>query len=126
MVYVFEGFRPMERQAYLYQQGRSSPGKIVTNAGEGLSLHNYGLAVDLVFDGDKVKPGFQWTWSGNYEAVGALIKKNKKLVWAGTWRSFKEYPHVEIKLPFTAVQLKAIYDQKKDLKELWKFLDQEL
>lgn len=31
----------------LYAQGRTTPGKIVTNAKPGQSAHNFGLAVDL-------------------------------------------------------------------------------
>ena len=38
----------MEEQAMLYAQGRSRPGKIVTQAKPGQSYHNYGLAFDWV------------------------------------------------------------------------------
>jgi len=38
----------MEEQAMLYAQGRSRPGKILTQAKPGQSYHNYGLAFDWV------------------------------------------------------------------------------
>lgn len=40
--------RSMEEQAALYAQGRTTPGRIVTNAQPGQSAHNYGLALDVV------------------------------------------------------------------------------
>lgn len=43
------GYRSCEEQNALYEQGRSIPGPIVTNARCGESFHNFGLAVD-VFD----------------------------------------------------------------------------
>lgn len=57
--YVFEAARSNERQAWLYEQGRTRPGKIITHARAGESFHNYGLAVDLCFkDANGV-----WRWS---------------------------------------------------------------
>jgi peptidoglycan L-alanyl-D-glutamate endopeptidase CwlK len=47
-VRVVEGLRTWEEQDALYAQGRTTPGKIVTNAAGGSSYHNYGQAVDLV------------------------------------------------------------------------------
>jgi peptidoglycan L-alanyl-D-glutamate endopeptidase CwlK len=38
----------MDEQAALYAQGRTTPGRIVTNAKPGQSAHNYGLAIDIV------------------------------------------------------------------------------
>ncbi len=46
--YVYEGLRSRERQNELYAQGRTAPGKIVTNAQGGQSFHNYGYALDWV------------------------------------------------------------------------------
>ena len=60
--YIFEALRTFEEQASLYAQGRSKSGQIVTNAQPGDSFHSYGLAVDLVLDGQPDKPGIQWSW----------------------------------------------------------------
>ena len=56
-LFVFEAFRSPVRQEHLFAQGRTEPGKIVTNADAWASYHQYGLAVDLVFNG----PG-KWSW----------------------------------------------------------------
>jgi hypothetical protein len=45
---ITSGFRSIQDQNVIYAQGRTTPGDIVTNAPGGRSLHNYGLAVDVV------------------------------------------------------------------------------
>jgi peptidoglycan L-alanyl-D-glutamate endopeptidase CwlK len=40
--------RTLAEQAALYAQGRTTPGRIVTNAKPGQSAHNFGLALDVV------------------------------------------------------------------------------
>jgi len=55
---VFEGFRSPERQNWLYAQGRTRSGEIVTKAEAWQSYHQYGLAVDLVLFRDNA-----WSWS---------------------------------------------------------------
>lgn len=54
---LFEGWRPPERQRYLYAQGRTRPGDIITYAKGWESYHQYGLACDFV---GFVNGG--WTW----------------------------------------------------------------
>src|SRR4030088_3519409 len=81
---------PMEQEA-LYAQGRTSPGRIVTNAKPGQSAHNYGLAIDVVpiVNG---KPD----WSGAdpvWETIGKLGQA-AGLTWLGAHGStFPEDPH---------------------------------
>lgn len=55
---IFEGFRPPARQCYLYEQGRSRPGAIVTKVKPWGSFHQYGLAADII-----LKPDSGWSWS---------------------------------------------------------------
>ena len=54
MIYVFESYRTPARQQKLFDKGRNTPGRKVTNARPFQSFHNYGLAFDLVFDGARV------------------------------------------------------------------------
>jgi peptidoglycan hydrolase-like protein with peptidoglycan-binding domain/LysM repeat protein len=44
---ITDGLRTFAEQDAIFAQGRTTPGKIVTNARGGESNHNYGLAVDL-------------------------------------------------------------------------------
>ncbi|MGX9427038.1 MULTISPECIES: glycosyl hydrolase 108 family protein [Bradyrhizobium] len=63
--HIFEAFRSPQRQAYLYAQGRTRPGNIVTYARPWTSYHQYGLAVDFV-----LKTNGNWDWSdGRANAV---------------------------------------------------------
>lgn len=45
---VVQGRRTIAEQDAIYAKGRSSSGKVVTNAPGGSSPHNFGLAVDMV------------------------------------------------------------------------------
>jgi LAS superfamily LD-carboxypeptidase LdcB len=57
-VFLFEGYRSPERQDYLFSQGRSREGKIITKARAWHSWHQFGLAADLAFKKDG-----KWAWS---------------------------------------------------------------
>ena len=95
-VHVFEGFRTTVRQNELYAQGRTRPGTIVTQAKGGESLHNYGVAVDIVF-GMKGKP------SWNPKEPWALLGKTGKkygFSWGGDWVGFNDMPHLEMTLGY--------------------------
>jgi peptidoglycan L-alanyl-D-glutamate endopeptidase CwlK len=71
---VYETYRTPERQDYLFAQGRTHPGKIVTYARSWESFHQYGLAVDMAF-----KVNGQWTWDeprkGMWEDYHRIARK---------------------------------------------------
>jgi hypothetical protein len=61
--------RDVEYQNYLYAQGRTRAGVIVTNAKGGRSYHHYGVAVDvLLLTGKSILPDRDPAW----DALGAL------------------------------------------------------
>lgn len=66
--------------------------KIVTNAGPGESIHQYGLAFDVVplIAGKPCWDKRSAVWT----AVGALGEA-AGLEWAGRWKTFPEYPHFQ-------------------------------
>lgn len=70
---ITQGLRTFAEQQAIYNQGRTTPGKIVTWSPAGSSYHNYGLAIDTVpmhgetmlwgYDFSKLVPfakGFEW------------------------------------------------------------------
>lgn len=59
---LFEGFRSPERQFELYAQGRTKPGRKVTNAKPWSSYHQYGIAGDFVLYIDG-----KWSWDDKGE-----------------------------------------------------------
>lgn len=129
MAYIFEGFRPKDRQAGLYAQGRSMPGQIVTFAQPGLSAHQYGIGVDLVFDGAPDE-GIQWSWEGDYAhknaneyAALASIMKDQGLEWLGD--KHIEMAHFQNFYGLSIQEIKAIADTRGAL-GLWLELDKRL
>lgn len=88
---ITSGTRTYAEQNDLYEQGRSKPGKVVTNARGGQSNHNFGIAFDItLFDG--ASPVWE---SPKYKTVGQ-IGKSLGLNWGGDWASIKDEPHFEL------------------------------
>lgn len=92
---VTQGLRTWQEQGMLYAQGRSTPGKIVTNAGPGDSWHNFGCGVDVapflsdtnVIDWNIEHPIWQ-----RMIAVGVSLG----LTTGSTFRTFPDYPHFQL------------------------------
>jgi len=99
---VTSTYRDNVSQEALYAQGRTKPGKIVTNARAGQSFHNYRCAVDVVplLHGKPVWDAKNSIW----QDVGR-IGKAAGLEWAGDWKRFKEYPHFQYTGGLTLAQL---------------------
>ncbi|MFT3704625.1 MAG: M15 family metallopeptidase [Agriterribacter sp.] len=76
---IVQGLRTFEAQNDIYQQGRTKPGAIVTNAKAGSSYHNYGLAIDVV----QMKDG-KPNWNYNYKKLRPYYKKYG-LTWGADW-----------------------------------------
>lgn len=99
-----EAHRPVERQKELYAQGRTAPGDIVTNV-DGVKkkgMHNYlpSRAIDVAVVDLRTKTP---TWKiSYYEPLLALVadinkEKGWKLESGGSWKTFKDWPHIEDK-----------------------------
>ena len=103
-VIITSTLRNNASQAALYAQGRTKPGKRVTNAPAGSSYHNYRLAWDFV---PVVKGVAQWNDLALFKKCGAIAKE-LGLEWGGDWTSFKDYPHVQER-GHTIAELKKQY-----------------
>lgn len=106
-ILITSTFRDYESQAALYAQGRTAPGRIVTNAKPGQSFHNHRVAFDIVplRNGKPV-----WGTAGNgidndptdddrddlelWQRIGEIGRK-VGLEWAGDWKRFREFPHFQ-------------------------------
>ena len=102
-VLVTSTYRDNESQNALYAQGRSKPGRIVTNARAGQSWHNFRCAFDVV---PIVNGKAQWNDMRTFRRLGE-IGKSVGLEWAGDWKSFKEYAHFQWTGGLTMAQLRA-------------------
>ena len=99
---VTSTYRDNASQDALYAQGRTAPGRIVTNAKAGQSYHNFRCAVDVVplRNGKPVWDTKDPVW----QTVGRLGKA-AGLEWAGDWKRFKEFPHFQYTGGLTLAQL---------------------
>jgi peptidoglycan LD-endopeptidase CwlK len=89
---VTSTFRDFESQNKLFAQGRTGPGKIVTNARGGESFHNYRCALDVV---PLVAGKPDWDGSHPIWAEVGRIGEECGLEWAGKWVHFKELAHFQ-------------------------------
>lgn len=123
-VRIVQGLRTIEEQDALYAQGRTKPGKIVTNARGGSSYHNYGLAIDFAIlydlDGNGTYETLSWDLLKDYDKDGQadwqeVVKVFKKAGWGwgGDWKSSKDNPHFEKSFGLTWRTLKQMYDAKQ-------------
>lgn len=115
---ITQGLRTFEDQAQLYAIGRTKPGKKVTNAKPGQSIHNYGLAVDicLMINGKTASWDTAKDWDNDqiadwYECVKIFAKCGWD--WGGNWKNFKDLTHFE---------KKSIKTKTSEIKLTWRNL----
>ncbi|MCG8432486.1 MAG: M15 family metallopeptidase [Gammaproteobacteria bacterium] len=104
---IYSGLRTFKEQDSLYAKGRTTPGKVVTKAKGGDSLHNYGLAVDMapLLDPDKPKGNVYWPdhdapeWEDLEYAIteASRVAVDTEYEWGGRWR-FRDLPHVQVRI----------------------------
>ena len=101
---VTSTYRDNESQQALYEQGRTTAGKVVTNAKAGDSWHNWRCAVDVVpvVNGKPNWDGLHPVW----DQIGKLGEQ-AGLEWAGRWRTFKELAHFQYTGGLTLTDLKS-------------------
>jgi len=90
-ILITSTYRNAESQNALYAQGRTTAGKIVTNARGGQSYHNWRVAFDFV---PLVHGKAQWSDVKTFTKCGEIAEK-VGLEWAGRWVKFKELAHCQ-------------------------------
>lgn len=100
-VIITSTYRSQDEQDALYAQGRTKPGKRVTNAKE--SYHTFRVAFDFVpiVNGKAV-----WDDAKVWTRCGALAE-SVGLEWGGRWVGFADKPHCQDTGGFTIAQYKA-------------------
>ena len=90
---VTQGLRTWAEQQALYEEGRTVPGRIVTDAQPGASYHNYGLAIDIV-----PMTALGPDWNKTHPVWQRLISVGTSLgLTAGAqFRSFPDWPHFQL------------------------------
>lgn len=123
---VVQVLRTWEEQQALYEIGRSTPGKKVTNCCGGMSYHNFGLAVDCVPSQFDSSQPFAPDWNSSHPDWRNMISVGKSLgLCSGAdWRTFPDFPHFqltgrfpegapsnEVRRIFNAGGLQAVWDE---------------
>jgi len=98
------GYRSFATQTKLYNQGRTTPGNIVTYATAGQSFHNYGLAIDIYNDTNK---------TANISTDIAAIAQSLGFEWGGVWEEGKDIPHFQMTFGYTWQQLLNKHNKKE-------------
>lgn len=88
-VLVTQTVRDDEYQAYLYAQGRTRPGSIVTNS-KRTTFHGLGVAFDIC---QNIK-GQEYSDEGFFLNC-ATIAKHMGFTWGGDWKGFVDKPHFQ-------------------------------
>jgi len=102
-IIITSTYRDAESQNALYAQGRTLPGKKVTNAKGGQSFHNWKVAFDFcpIVNGKAV-----WNDVALYTKCGE-IAESIGLEWAGRWVTFKELAHCQYTNGLTLADFQA-------------------
>ena len=118
-IMITETWRSKERQEWLYAQGRTRPGAVVTWTLQ--SKHRDGLAIDIAF----VKDG-KVTYEGDWQNLGVLGEA-VGLNWGGRFPQIPDKPHFELNGAWQEEHWAAVYEKrlidhgivqyKKDLSE---------
>jgi len=93
----------------------------VTNAKGGQSIHNYGLAFDIVLlydnDGNGTFEEASWSMIKDFDKDSKAdwmevtnYFKSKGWQWGGDWQSFKDNPHFQMDFGYSWKSLKALVD----------------
>ena len=125
VIRVVQGLRTWAEQDGLYAQGRTAPGKVVTNCQGGHSYHNFGLAVDCAPSINGVDQQYQPDWNPSHPVWKTMesLAQEMGLGVGAYWRSFPDAPHLqlngcfpvgapndEVRLLFKNGGLKAVWD----------------
>ena len=105
---VFESRRSQARQEQLYAQGRTRPGKIVTNI-KHIGMHGLGKAVDVVFLNDKNQPTRSWPYDELIELAKQYNIRNLKPFETCHF----EDNNIPLSIPYTTMLIfETIYQEK--------------
>lgn len=123
-------YRTAQEQNSLFAQGRTKPGKRVTNAKAWESSHNYGFAFDVVLlydkDGDGNFEEVSWDMKrdGDKDGIPDWLEITRVLEKHGFRNGFItngkkwDFPHFQDTFGYSWKQLKVIVEAGKTIKEI--------
>ena len=121
-VLVTNTVRDEEYQSWLYEQGRTRPGGIVTNS---RTPTYHSDKAGLAFDFCKNVKGQEYS-DGDFFRKAAAIAKEMGFSWGGDWTSFVDMPHIQWDNYGTWTNAKIRAGQLPPEMPLWKGDDDEV
>jgi len=131
-IMIYRTLASFAEQQALYDEGRTRPGKIVTNAKAGESYHNYGLALDFCID--PPGPGVEWRAAvdinedqkPDYQQIGEL-GEDLGFQWGGRWKKqgLGDVGHLQMSFGYHWRQLLQMY-QSGGLSKVWAAIDEKI
>lgn len=104
-IIVTSTYRDFEYQNYIYNQGRTTSGIIITNAKPGYSYHNFKLAFDVV---PIVNDKAVWNDNNLWNKIGK-IGIEIGLTWGGNFKNISDKPHFQLdKIPIEDLRKKYL------------------
>jgi peptidoglycan L-alanyl-D-glutamate endopeptidase CwlK len=101
---IISGTRTYAEQEKLFEQGRTKPGPIVTNADGGQSNHNFGIAWDIgIFNAQG-----EYLPNSNLYEKAAEVGLVDGLEWGGNWQKIKDKPHYQL---VTGLSIKEVRER---------------
>lgn len=122
-IIITEGFRTVAHQNKLYNQGRKTPGIIVTWAKgtDYASQHQWGIAFDIAIIDDLNTKKKEDVYDLKTIKKVARAFKKLSLSWGGDWISPVDTPHIYIgKWGSTTAKLKRKFGTPDKFKKYWK------
>lgn len=115
---VTQGLRTIQEQNDIFAIGRTTPGKIVSNAKGGSSFHNYGLALDFCLLHSDGSVSFNMAEDLNHDKVAdwmQVVSVFKSHGWEWGDRGYVDTPHVQKVFGHKPVELhQMVIDGKVD------------
>ena len=118
-VIVSAGFRTWMEQDALYAEGRTAPGKAVTDAPGGYSWHNFGCAVDC--EPEVIDGVIDWNAEHPQWKRMASVGVSLGLASGANWIRIKDAPHFQLtgRFPVTPnAEVRQIY-QNEGVEAVW-------
>lgn len=107
VVKIISGTRTYAQQDALFAQGRTKPGKKVTNARGGGSNHNFGIAWDIGIFVDGKYLGESPLYK---EAATLGLAATTGVEWGGNWTSFPDKPHYQLATGKALAEVRELFE----------------
>jgi peptidoglycan L-alanyl-D-glutamate endopeptidase CwlK len=96
-IVLTSGWRSPAEQDRLYAQGRTKPGKKVTNARGGASKHNFGKAIDVApLKAGKIDWNDEALWNKMVAVARQVIREHNLPIRCGADFRSPDRPHFEV------------------------------